>query len=323
MTDRDDGVLRPKGDLPAHHLDAITAAVQQSRRPATRKAYLGAWRRFKKWAASEGFESLPAEPVTVAAYLVYRAAKGLSVSSLSMDRKAISHHHRSAGYPTPTATEEVRQTAAGLRNRATDQGRNNPRQARGLTAVVLKAIKKTAHEPRTGPTGRTETPEFARQRGDVDIALASVMRDALLRRMEAAELRWDCVEFRPDGSARITVRRSKTTSSSAVLYAGVEAADALRRIRPPDAKPGDRAFGLHSGRAISNRIAAMAIAAGLGKGFSGHSPRVGMAQDLTAAGAGLTAIMVAGRWKSLRMPAYYSRGESAGRGAVARFYEVE
>ena len=138
---------------------------------------------FQEVGGGEGFESLPAEPVTVAAYLVYRAAKGLSVSSLSMDRKAISHHHRSAGYPTPTATEEVRQTAAGLRNRATDQGRNNPRQARGLTAKVLEAtakvleaIKKTAHEPRTGPTGRTETSEFARQRGDVDVAPPPVAR---------------------------------------------------------------------------------------------------------------------------------------------------
>jgi hypothetical protein len=46
-----------------------------------------------------------------------------------------------------------------------------------------------------------------------------------------------------------------------------------------------------------------------------------MARDLTAAGVGLTAIMVAGRWKSERMPAYYSRAEEAGRGAVARFYQ--
>ena len=64
----------------------------------------------------------------------------------------------------------------------------------------------------------------------------------------------------------------------------------------------------------------MARAAGLGEGFSGHSPRIGMAQDLTAAGVGLPALMVAGRWKSERMPAYYSRAQSAGRGAVANFY---
>ena len=45
-----------------------------------------------------------------------------------------------------------------------------------------------------------------------------------------------------------------------------------------------------------------------------------MTQDLTAQGAGLVAIMNAGRWKSERMPAHYSRGQAAGRGAVARYY---
>ena len=151
--------------------------------------------------------------------------------------------------------------------------------------------------------------------------MVSVMRDALLRRGEAAELRWQDIEFVHDGSARLTIRRSKTSATSAVQFVGMKAAIALRYIRPPNPDPDARVFGIATGRTISNRIAAMARAAGLGEGFTGHSPRVGMAQDLTAKGMGLTAIMVAGRWKSERMPAYYSRGESAGRGAVARFYE--
>ena len=128
------------------------------------------------------------------------------------------------------------------------------------------------------------------------------------------------MKFVGDGSARVTVGRSKTSLAPVVLYVGPDSAAALRRIRPARNGGNERVFGLNSGRAISNRVAAMAVAAGLGEGFSGHSPRVGMAQDLTAAGAGLAAIMVAGRWKSERMPAYYSRAEEAGRGAVARFY---
>ena len=294
--------------------------MERSRRPATRRAYAGAWKRFREWAGSEGLEPLPAEPLTVAAYLAQRAAAGLSMSTLAMDRKAISHQHRMFGFPTPTATEGVRQTFAGLRNQLAEEGRGEPRQARGLTAKALAAIRRTAHLPRSGPTGRTESAESARQRGDLDMAIASVMRDALLRRSEAAELRWGAVSFQPDGSARVTVARSKTSVAPVVLYVGPEAATALRRIRPASPRGNARVFGLRSGRAISNRLAAMAAAAGLGEGFSGHSPRVGMAQDLTAAGVGLTAIMVAGRWKSERMPAYYSRAEEAGRGAVARFY---
>ncbi|MYF04331.1 MAG: tyrosine-type recombinase/integrase, partial [Holophagales bacterium] len=256
----------------------------------------------------------------MAAYLAYRAGIGRSPSTLALDRKAISYRHGKRGYPSPTASEGVKATLAGLRNQAAEDGRGDPRQARALTGTGLRAIERTAHRQRRGPTGRTESVESARWRGDVDIALASVMRDALLRRGEAARLRWGEVEFWSDGSARVIVRHSKTSSASAVLYVGLRAAKALRRIRAADAEPGDRVFRLRSGRSIANRIAAMARAAGLGEGFSGHSPRIGMAQDLTAAGVGLPALMVAGRWKSERMPAYYSRGQSAGRGAVANFY---
>lgn len=303
-----------------HHIAAIAAAVEKSRRPATNRAYARAWRRFEAWAGKERLKPLPAKPVTVAAYLTHRAAAGLSMSSLSMDRKAISHHHRVSGFPTPTDAEGVRQTFAGLRNQAAEDGVNEPKQARGLTAEALAAIGRTVHRPRVGPTGRTESAAHARRRGDVDIAIASVMRDALLRRSEAAALRWEAVRFLADGSARVTVARSKTSVTPVVLYVGPEAATALRRIRRAGAMGDERVFGVRSGRTISNRVAAMARAAGLGEGFSGHSPRVGMAQDLTAAGVGLTAIMVAGRWKSERMPAYYGRAEDAGRGAVARFY---
>ena len=315
--------LRMAADLAEHHVAAIADALEHSRRPATRRAYASVWKQFRAWAADEGLESLPADPLTVAAYLAHRAAAGLSMSSLAMDRKAISYYHRTAGLPNPTASEGVRQTLAGLKNRAADEGNHESRQAQGLTAAALAAVRGTARLPRTGPTGRTESEETARRRGDMDIAIASVMRDALLRRSEAAELRWRDVTLVEDGSARIRVRRSKTASSSALLYVGHATTAALRRILPENVVRQNRVFGLRSGRAVSNRVAAMARAAGLGEGFSGHSPRVGMAQDLTAAGVGLTAIMVAGRWKSERMPAHYSRAQKAGRGAVARFYGVE
>ena len=59
---------------------------------------------------------------------------------------------------------------------------------------------------------------------------------------------------------------------------------------------------------------------GLGEGFTDHSGRVGMAQDLAAAGVELPELMTAGRWKSSRMPARYTERQAAGRGAVARYY---
>ena len=304
------------------HLEAVVSAAQESHAPATRRHYESAWRAFAAWCDAEGYEPLPAAPETVAAYLTDRAASGVSVSSLKLARAAIRYQHESRGLDSPTHSAGVARVLRGLRRRAAMSGvQTGPGQARGLSASHLAAIRATACQPRSGPAGRTESEKMAQRRGMVDIALASVMRDALLRRSEAAALRWADVRFMDDGTARITIRYSKTDpdGEGAVQFIGNEAATALNDIRGEAAET-DRVFALKSGRAVSSRIAAMARAASLGDGFSGHSPRVGMAQDLAAHGASTTELMVVGRWKAHRMPAHYTREQAAGRGAVALYY---
>ena len=71
---------------------------------------------------------------------------------------------------------------------------------------------------------------------------------------------------------------------------------------------------------IRRRIKAACQAACLRDGFSGHSSRVGMAQDLAAARTDLTSLMNAEHWTTSRMPARYTREQEAGRGAVVRYY---
>ena len=161
-----------------------------------------------------------------------------------------------------------------------------------------------------------------RAAGPTDVAIVTVMRDAMLRRSEAAALTWADVEFLPDGTGRLTVRRSKADQAAegAELFIGRDAAAALERIRPESPDPEGPVFGGLGGRAIADRIRKAARAAGLDGDFSGHSPRIGMARDLAASGASTTALMLAGRWRSERMPALYARGEIAGRGPVARYY---
>ena len=159
----------------------------------------------------------------------------------------------------------------------------------------------------------------------MDVALLSVLRDGLLRRSEAAELRWGDLELQEDGSARLHVRRSKTDpeAEGVVLYIGQEATQALQAIMPEDTAVVDPAAPVFelSASQIGRRIDAAAKAAGLGEGFTGHSGRVGMAQDLAASGVELPELMTAGRWKSSRMPARYTERQAAGRGAVARYYQ--
>ena len=78
-------------------------------------------------------------------------------------------------------------------------------------------------------------------------------------------------------------------------------------------------FGL-SGQKISRRIAAPCEAAGLSKGYSGHSLRVGATQALAGANISLAAIMENGRWQSLRTPARYTRKAAAAQSAMAKLY---
>ena len=131
------------------------------------------------------------------------------------------------------------------------------------------------------------------------------------------------MEIRDNGSGLLEVRRFKTDpdGKGVVLYIGNEADEALRSIRPVEELLDLNApiFGL-SARQIGRRVKAAAKAAGLGDGFTGHSGRVGMAQDLVATGVELPALMTAGRWKSSRMPARYTERQAAGRGAVVRYY---
>ena len=105
-----------------------------------------------------------------------------------------------------------------------------------------------------------------------------------------------------------------------MLYLSPRAMADLDAIRPSEPAQGNMSvFGL-SGSQIGRRIARSCEAAGFPGAYSGHGPRVGMAQDLAANGAELPALMEAGRWESPAMPARYTRSQAAARGAVATYY---
>ena len=143
----------------------------------------------------------------------------------------------------------------------------------------------------------------------------------MLRVSECAALTWSDIETVPDGSGRVLIRRSKTDPDGERcrgVVVSTQTMAALASIRN-GAPAGLRVFELSSNQ-ISLRIKKAALEAGLGDGFSGHSPRVGMAQNLARIGVELPSLMTAGRWRSPTMPAHYTRNETADRGAVAQFY---
>ena len=304
-------------DLTDNDLQNLNSVLDHEIAANTLKNYRVQWANFIMWTAGKGVRSLPAEPAQVAAYLAERIEEhGHKPSTLRAAAAAIAFAHRATGQHDPCASPQVKRM---LRS-ATRKAGKAQKQAEALTAQALAAIRATACNPRQGRGGRLETKETANRRGNLDIALISLMRDAMLRVSEAAELTWNDVSAEADGTGRLLIRRSKTDSEGqgAIAFLSSQTMDALGSIRYTDRGTAS-VFGLCPNQ-IARRIKQAARAAGLGDGFSGHSPRVGMARDLARSGIELPSLMNAGRWRTPTMPAHYTRNESAGKGAVAQFH---
>ena len=295
--------------------------------PNTSAAYRSQLRTWAAWCVQRGIAPADADADTLVSYIRERA-RGVVIgerlhrpakpNSLTVACAAISKAYEFAGIDDVTKHSKVRKALRAHRYRMAREG-VRVRQAEALTAENMAAIRATALRPRKG-RGGMESEDTARRRGLTDIALIALMRDCMLRRSEAAEVRWDHIAAEPDGTGRLFVGVSKTDQEGegTLLFVSRQTMSDLDAIRPTGTADG-LVFGLHPGT-IGRRIAAAARAAGGSGAFSGHSARVGMARDLARAGEELPALMTAGRWKSPEMVARYIAHERAGRGAVARYY---
>ena len=304
-------------DLTEADIDNLNAVLDHEIAENTMKNYRVQWRSFILWAVGKGIRALPADPAQVAAYLAERIEEhGHKPATLRAAASAIAFVHRAAGHDDPCSSPEVKRT---LRS-ATRKAGKRQKQARALTAEAMTAIQITACKRRRGRGGRVESRETARCRGNLDIALISLMRDAMLRVSEAAVLTWRDIAAEADGTGRLLIRRSKTDAEGegSVAFLSGPTMSGLGSMCGSKVDT-DSVFGLRPNQ-ISRRIKQAAEAAGLGDGFSGHSPRVGMARDLARAGIELPSLMNAGRWRTPAMPAHYTRNETAGKGAGAQFH---
>ena len=300
-------------------IEQVNAELQRNltaaRADNTRRVYDQAWNRFAAFAAAQHAEAMPANPLLVGQYLSM-IGDGCCPSTVRIHAAAIAARHRDAGRDSPCNHVGVKRIIEGHSRR---RGRAE-RQAKPLDAPAYQKLCEAAPRPRQGRGGGIERREVSHARGALDVALVSVMRDGMLRRSEAAAIRWCDIEQTPDDSGRLTIDRSKTDQAGegSIAYLSPATMESLSRIP----RKGESVFDLSASQ-ICRRIQAAAKAAGLGSGFSGHSPRVGMAIDLARAGTDMTSLMVAGRWQSPRMPARYTRNEVAGRNAIARLYQGE
>ena len=245
------------------------------------------WDSFTHWLTDRGVDpSLPIDANPVAL-----SEAGHAPGKIDTALRAIRDRHERAALPSPTEAQSVRKVHEAL----VRPGSHVP-HVLPLTDEGLEAIRNTACRPRPVGRGR-ETPERAHERGLVDIALVSVIRDALLRASEAVNTGWGDISRCADGSGMLIVHCLKLGECCGGHSASLSprTMEALEAIWPDPCDDDSRVFAMHP-RNVTMRIRRMTRAAGLGDGYSAHSPRIGMMQDLVEAGFSIAQIAVFGRW---------------------------
>ncbi|PWC40934.1 hypothetical protein TSO352_00315 [Azospirillum sp. TSO35-2] len=321
-------------------LHSFMDVAQRGYAKATLRATEADVRLFAGWCGQQGLSWLPAEPATVGHY-IRDLGSSRKPATIARYLASISLIHRAAGHTDPCRHWSVTLERRG-HARAVGSER---RQAAALTDAVLAPIL-----DRLDPA-QPDRPKPLKPIDLRDRALLLVGRDTLARADELVALRWADLHpvdpaLNPDahpGEATIRIRHSKTDQEGqgAEAWLSAEAVAALtawRAVAPRwPTEPGGEGSLTREGTflfchlsrsGVGERMSPAAVrrvverrtgeADPLAVGFSGHSLRVGAAQDLLAAGVDLPGLMQAGRWSSPVMPARYTERLRATRGAVAR-----
>ena len=308
----------PAINLPIALLEQFRQRVHDARgtmASETVRAMRRGFEAFSTWCDRAHYVALPAAAVILAAYVDELAEAGRKPAGIKQSVWAIGAVHRLGDQIDPTKAEVVRLAVK--------------RMARQLGTRQKQAMPVNSYEVR-----RIIETVGTRPIDQRDIALVLVMRDLLARRSEAVALDIADISYDSDGSGTVMIRRSKTDQNGEghELYLSPPAITRLRRwidtagltegalFRAVDkaGRPGDRLQAAEVSRIVKRLARKAGLSDAAVARMSGHSCRVGMAQDLVAAGADMAGLMQAGRWKSMQMPARYSERLEAKRGVVAQ-----
>ena len=285
----------------AHNWRAAFHRLEGAYAPGTIRSYTSDIAAFEAWCATEGVTPFPADVATLCQFLEDQGAEK-SPSTVRRRICAIRKIHRLLRLPDPTQDEEINLSLRRVkRAKAT-----RPRQAKGLTKSYLDRFRDTQPETVIGLRNR---------------AMLSVGYELLTRRSELVALRSDDLEERDDGTYRVLIRRSKADQYGAgrIAFTSQKTAQLLRdwlQVRGPEidwlfcpvyhGKPINRDLSTTTVKRLVKDAAKRAhLEATDIKAFSGHSMRVGAAQDLLKRGFDTAAIMRAGGWKSVNVLARY------------------
>lgn len=281
-------------------LDKILTASHGAYSARTLSGYRADLLTFIDWCAARAASWLPAEPVTIAAFVDDQVAR-YRISTIKRRLCAIAFAHRMRDLATPTDARIVRLAV----RRAARQRVSRPQQKLGLTHTIRAALTAACPDDLSGRR---------------DAALINVGYDTLCRSAELAAMRIDHVLFSGrDASILIPRAKSDATGQGRIAHLSPETSGQLKRwIDEAGLTSGPIFRSLHLQRigegplstssirrlikrATERALLDPAITANL----SGHSMRIGAAQDMLVAGFDALAIMQAGGWKSTNVVLRY------------------
>jgi len=262
--------------------------------PATIRAYKANFEKFITFCSTNASTAIPADEAVITNYIRHLMKENLKSASIRIAMASISAIHRLNQFPDPTTYPNVKLE---MRRMHRSLGRES-RQAAGINANVLNEMLKTTDNSLKGLRDR---------------ALILTAYDSMCRRSELVSL---CIEDalidQENQSIKIKLRRSKTDQDGLGrwLYLSKETQVAiLKWIEASHISDGRLFRGITRGNKTSkclscaqiNRIykkvaTTSRIDKSLIRNISGHSMRIGAAQDLLISGASLPMIMQRGRW---------------------------
>lgn len=275
---------------------AAASFIEAAQSRATRRAYAAAWRHFDGWCQAHHRGSLPADPLTVAAYVSALAEQNKRVATISQRCAAIGWFHRRADYPNPVAHAGVRAALEGIR-------RTRGGAASKKAALTVELIERLVALIPTQSIKQNQSRRAAELAGLRDRALILLGFAGAMRRSELVALTVKDVERHPKGIV-LHIRRSKTDQTGEGYSKAIPHGSRLQAVAALDAwleasgikegplfravrreHIGERA--LRDGE-VARIIKRRAAAAGLDpKLFAGHSLRSGYITSASDHGASL------------------------------------
>ena len=276
-----------------HLLKETIDKIQGAYAPATIRAYEKNFLRFIEFSETLNEGALPANEMLVTRYIKDLSDGRLKSSSIRIAVASISAIHKLNQFTDPTTKPEVRLE---LRRMHRTLGRES-RQAIGINQVTLNKLISNTEDNLIGYRDR---------------ALLLTAYDGMCRRSELTGLRVEDITYTNNKSIKMRLRRSKTDQDGLGRWLFLDTKAQLAIIdwlKSSGIQEGKLFRGIHKQNQLSDGLSVSQVnrifkkiarksrlEPKLVSGISGHSMRVGAAQDLLSSGSSLAKIMQRGRW---------------------------